>query len=379
MLGVTQIIGWGAMFFPSVLTVPLAAAERGWPPAFAMAGFSTGLLVAGLASPRVGASVDRFGGHVVMPAGLLVGALGLVLLVFAASRFAWIAAWAVIGVGMAGSFYDAAFATLGRIFGMEARKPITWLTLVSGFASTLSWPGTHALIGAVGWRGTYLVYAALLALVAAPLAACALPRSRAAPEPRGPAGRPGAATLAPRGLVFVLVASAFASYAFVHSGMAAHSIAIFGRMGLDTGTAVALGALVGPAQFAARLVELGYGRRLHPLWIARFAVALLLVAFGMLATVGVSTVSVAAFMLMYGLANGAFTIARGAVPLVLFGAAGYGSVMGRMALPFLVMQAIAPIALAFLAERMSDTAALVTIALFAGLSLACFALIRRAA
>ena len=152
-LGVTQILAWGALFYPPVLTVPLIAAERGWSITFAMGGFSLALLTAGLASPRVGLLIDRYGGHRVMPAGSLLAALGLVALVLAPHPAAYIVVWMLLGVAIAASLYDPAFSTLGRIFGAQARQPITALTLVGGFASTVSWPATHFLIAAGGWRG----------------------------------------------------------------------------------------------------------------------------------------------------------------------------------------------------------------------------------
>src|SRR5712671_5026983 len=188
-LGVTQILAWGAIFYPPVLTVPLIAAERGWSMTFAMGGFSLALLTAGLASPRVGLAIDRYGGHRVMPFGSLLGALGLLLLAYADHPVAYLAVWMLLGVAIAGSLYDPAFATLGRIFGTAARRPITALTLAGGFASTVSWPATRVLLDTVGWRGTYLVYAALLALVAAPLHAFALPGTRADPQAK-PEGAP---------------------------------------------------------------------------------------------------------------------------------------------------------------------------------------------
>jgi len=177
-LGVTQILSWGTIFYTPVLIVPLIAAERGWSMSFAMGGFSVGLLAAGLSAPYVGRSIDRFGGHVVMTIGSLIGALGLVLIVHAAHPAAYLAVWVVLGIAMAANLYDSAFATLGRIFGAAARSPITALTLAGGFASTVSWPATHFLLDALGWRGTYMVYAALLACVSAPLHAMALPRGR---------------------------------------------------------------------------------------------------------------------------------------------------------------------------------------------------------
>jgi MFS family permease len=379
-LGVTQILSWGTIYYTPVLILPLIAAERGWSIAFVMGGFSIGLLTAGLCAPSVGRSIDRFGGHVTMTIGSLIGALGLVLIAYAANWIAYLAVWMVLGVAMAASLYDSAFASLGRIFGAAARRPITALTLAGGFASTVSWPATHFLIDAVGWRGTYLIYSALLAGVAAPLHALALPRSRVetdrpAPDP----ARPPDKVLPPRGLPFILVAAAFAAYAFVPSGLSAHLLAIFGRAGIDAGTVVWIGALFGPAQVGARLIEFSFGRDLHPLWVVRFALAVLLCAFVVLLALGISAPLAAAFALMFGGANGLITITRGAVPLALFGASGYGRLMGRLAGPFLMVQAAAPLVMAFVVEKLSDSAALALAALFAATALACFAVIRRPA
>jgi MFS family permease len=376
-LGVTQIIAWGTLFYTPVLIVPPMAAERGWSTTFAMGGFSLALLVAGLVSPAIGRLIDRYGGHRVMPVGSLLAALGLVGLVYAAHPAAYLAVWMLLGVAIAASLYDPAFATVGRIFGAAARSPITVLTLAGGFASTVSWPVTYLLIESSGWRGTYLVYAAVLAVVAVPLLAFALPRTRAeAPPLAATSAATVAPVLPPHGWAFIMVATAFAAYAFVPSGLSAHLLAIFGRAGIDAATVVTIGALFGPAQVLARICELAFARGIHPLVVAQFAVALLLTAFALMAWFGVSALVAAAFMMMFGMANGLITIARGAVPLVVFGPVGYGATMGRIAGPSLVMQAIAPLVLAFVAERTSDSAALALVASLALVSFVCLAVLR---
>jgi MFS family permease len=379
-LGVLQIIGWGTLFFPVVLVVPVAAAERGWSPALAMAGFSAALLVSGIVSPRMGRLVDRFGGHRVIPAGSLLSALGLALLPVADSIGAWIACWCLVGVAMAATLYDAAFATLGRIFGVGARKPITWLALVSGLASTASWPATHALMQSIGWHSMYFIYAALLAFVNAPLALLALPRDHYLSQPGEPVKKAEAPAryLPPHGSGFLLVAAGFASYGFYHGGYSAHALAAFARLGVDSGTVVALASISGPAQVATRLVEIVFGRgALHPLTMARMAVSLLVFVFIVLGVFGISAVTVGVFFLLYGIANGVFTIARGALPLALFGPTGYGHVMGRIALPFLFMQAAAPIVVGLVIQSAGDAVSLGCMAAFVVVSLACLALIRR--
>ena len=285
----------------------------------------------------------------------------------------------LLGAAMAASLYDPAFATLGRIFGAKARQPITVLTLAGGFASTVSWPATYALLQPLGWQGTYLVYAALLAFVAAPLHAFALPRTRAshdivhaegvAPPPVRPATGPA----------FLLVVAAFAAYSFVPSGLSAHLLAIFQRAGLEPHVVVLVGMLFGPSQVAARLCEFIFARNVHPLMMARFAVGMLVASFALLWLFGFSTPAAVLFAVMFGVANGLITIARGAVPLTLFGAAGYGHLIGRIALPYMVMQAIAPLVLAFVAERTSDPLALAVVAAFAVMAFAGFMAIRRPA
>jgi hypothetical protein len=379
-LGVTQILAWGALFYPPVLTLPLIAAERGWSITFTMAGFSAGLLIGGLVAPTVGRLIDQRGGHIVMAGGSLLGALGLVLLVYVTHHTSYFLTWMLLGVALSASLYDAAFATLGRIFGAGARRPITLLTFAGGFASTVGWPTTLALIELGGWRGAYLTFAAILALVAAPLHFFGLPRLRAdiGKAATGPAAEPPK-LLPASGWTFALVAIAFAAFAFIPSALSAHLLAIFGRGGIDAGTAVAIGALFGPSQVAARFTEFLFAANLHPLNIARLAVAALLAALAMLVAAGISVQTAFVFIVIAGAANGLITIARGTVPLYLFGPAGYGRVVGRIARPSLIMQAAAPVLIALVIERGSDRIALAVMALCACVSLAALLSVKRPA
>jgi hypothetical protein len=326
----------------------------------------------------MGSMIDRYGGHRIMPFGSLAGALGLAGLVYASHPLAYLATWMLLGAAMAASLYDAAFATLGRIFGARARQPITMLTLAGGFASTVSWPATYALLRWLDWKGTYLVYAALLALVAAPLHALALPRTQAEADIRSSAAAKSSPQVhAASGTIFALLLAAFASYAFIPSGLSTHLLAIFQRAGIEPGTVVIIGALFGPSQVAARLCEFIFARNVHPLFVARFAVGLLLVSFGLLWSFGLSTPVAVAFAILFGVANGLSTIARGAVPLALFGPVGYGRIIGRIAAPALIVTSIAPLVVAFVAERVSDGYALGVAAAFTALSFVCFSLIRK--
>jgi hypothetical protein len=183
--------------------------------------------------------------------------------------------------------------------------------------------------------------------------------------------------LAPNGLAFLLVAAAFSFYAFVPSALSAQLLAIFQRFELAPATVVAIGMLFGPAQVLARVCELGFARHVHPLWVARFSVGLLVAACALLMLLPFSALVAACFAMMYGMANGLMTIARGTVPLALFGAGGYGRLVGRIGGPFLVVQAVAPVCLSYVAERASDRAALAVVAAFAAAALLCFVAMRR--
>jgi MFS family permease len=373
-LSLTQILCWGMLIYPPVLTMPQVAADRGWSLAFCMAGFSLALVTSGILSPIVGGLIDRHGGHVVMSTGAVAGACGLALLSVADQRIPYLASWLLIGAAMASTLYDPAFTTLARLFGTGARRQITFVTFAGGFASTVGWPATQVLLQQVGWRGTYLVFAAVMACVIAPLHFLALPRSVAvaAPEVAASPHLAPAHPLKPEGWTFVLLAAAFALHAFILSGVTSNLLAMLERGGISAATVVTLGAMFGPAQVAARLADFALAGRTHPLWIARGAIALMALAFAMLALVGISVPVAALFCIAFGAANGVMTIARGALPLVMFGAAGYGRVIGRIARPALFVQASAPFVVAAAVERLSDPVVIEIGMAGALLALGCF-------
>jgi MFS family permease len=377
-LAFTQILTWGILIYPPVLTMPHVVAAHGWSLTFGMAGFSLGLIVSGLLSPVVGGLIDRHGGNVVMASGALAGALGLALLSIADHPITYLACWLLIGAAMSASLYDPAFATLTRIFGASARRQITFVTFAGGFASTAGWPATHLLLEHVGWRGTYLVFAGVFAFIVAPLHAFALPRHVAvAPLPVANAAIVAPqAILLPEGRPFILLAAAFSLYSFILSGVTSNLLAVLERGGLGVATAVTIGAMFGPAQVASRLADFMLAGRTHPLWIARGAVVLVASAFAMLAFAGISFPLAALFAIAFGAANGVMTIARGALPLLMFGPVGYGRVIGRIARPALFVQAFAPFVVALAVESMSDRSVLQLGTLGTIVVLGCFLAIR---
>ena len=172
------------------------------------------------------------------------------------------------------------------------------------------------------------------------------------------------------------MAAAFAVHAFLLSGVTSNLLAMLERSGIPAATVVTIGALFGPSQVLARLGDFALAGRTTPLWVARTAITVMLAAFVLMALAGVSTPVAAVFAMMFGAANGVMTIARGALPLTLFGPVGYGRVIGRVARPALTLQALAPFTVAAALERLSVGAVLELGALGALLGLICFAMIR---
>lgn len=168
-LSLTQVLGWGVLFYPPALTMTHVAATHGWSLAQALAGFSIALGVSGLCAPLACGLIDRHGGNLVMGLGAIIGACGLLVLPLAANYASYLAGWVLLGISMACILYDPAFTTLTRIFGMASRRPITLVTFAGGLASTVGWPATHLLIEYGGWKTAYFVFACVLAFVVAPL------------------------------------------------------------------------------------------------------------------------------------------------------------------------------------------------------------------
>jgi MFS family permease len=363
-LGVTQIFAWGSSYYLPAVIAPAVASETGWPLAWVVGGLSLGLLVAGLISPRVGTLIDRNGGRTVMAFSAVCIGLGQIGLAAAPNLAVFVTAWLVIGLGMGAGLYDAAFATLGRLFGAQARSAIGALTLFGGFASTICWPLSALLLSHLGWRGACLVYAGVQLLVALPLYLTFLPgrTGMRSPERGDPTLDAPAADGRSALPTKIVLAVTLTLASVISSTMSVHLLTILQAGGLALAAAVSLGALVGPSQVAARSVELVIARHHHPIWTK--VVSTLSVAIGILMLwAGVPILPLA--LAFYGAGIGLDSIARGTLPLALFGAEGYARLMGRLAMPSLMAQAAAPYAGALLMQRFGAHGTLTVLAGFA--------------
>jgi MFS family permease len=340
-IGLGQILSWGSTYYlPAVLAVPIER-DTGWPLGWIFGALSVGLVASGLVSPLVGRLIHRHGGRPVLAGAAALMALGQLGLWAAPNLAAFVAAWVVIGLGMGGGLYDPAFSTLGRLHGEAARSAITKVTLFGGFASTVCWPLTALLEAWVGWRGACLAYALLHLAVVLPCYLMLLPREERTPvaPAAGQAGaRPGQLPPGQRA-AFNLLALVFTLAYAVMTVIAVHLLTLLQARGLELAAAVALGALVGPAQVGGRVLEMAFGRAAHPVWT--LVVSTALVALGAILLL-LAPGCAGAAILLYGIGSGLRSIVRGTVPLVLFGKEGYAILMGRLGVPTLLATAAAP-------------------------------------
>ena len=377
-LGTSQTLAWASSYYlPAMLAEPMAR-DLGVATSAVFAAFSVALIVSALLGPMAGHTIDRHGGRPVLLATNVLFAAGLTALALAQGPVGLFAAWVLIGVAMGSGLYEAAFATLVRLYADGARGAITGITLLAGFASTVGWPLSAWMEGAYGWRGACLGWAALHLLVGMPLNAW-LPRATTLPRDITATGHQPSQAItthvppltSPRRTA-VLLSFVFAATWFISTAMAAHLPRVLQTSGMPLHTAVAVAALVGPAQVVARLLEFSLLRRVHPLASARLAAMAHPLGGALLMAVGGP--AGALFTVLHGAGNGILTIAKGTLPLVLFGPLGYGMRQGLLMVPARVAQAFAPVLFGMLLDAHGTAAVGLTAALGLAAALALWVL-----
>ncbi|AHC47395.1 MFS transporter [Achromobacter xylosoxidans] len=350
-LGTAQTLAWASSYYlPAMLAAPMAA-DLGVATPTVFAAFSGAMVVSALVGPWAGLAIDRHGGRVVLAGTSLVFALGLGMLGFAQGLWTMVIAWLVIGAAMGAGLYEAAFSSLVRLYGQHARGAITGITLLAGFASTVGWPLSAWMETRFGWRNACLGWAGIHLLIGLPLNAWlptlpspAQPERTAAADPAqaiASASPPPVAAAGGVGYATALLAFVFAATWFISTAMATHLPRMLEAAGATLAAAVAVGALVGPAQVAGRVLEFGFLRRVHPLLSARLAA--LAHPAGVTVLLMAGPVAAPLFAILHGAGNGILTIAKGTLPLALFGAQGYGARQGWLMLPARIAQALAPL------------------------------------
>jgi predicted MFS family arabinose efflux permease len=353
-LGTTQTLAWASSYYlPAILADPIAH-ELGISNNWFFAAFSGALVISGLLGPRVGRQIDIVGGRQVLSISNVILAVGLALLGSAHSIAVLLAAWLMLGVGMGLGLYDAAFGALGRIYGDKARRAITGITLLAGFASTVGWPLSAWGLETIGWRNTCFAWAAAHILIGLPLNLIFIPRVERAAAAVAAAVKPDI----PIDRTMVLLAIAFACAWAVTGAMAAHLPRILESMGATGLQAVAAGAFIGPAQVLARIAEASLLSRFHPIVSTRIACVTHPIGAAIMALVGGPAAII--FAICHGTGNGILTIARGTLPLAIFGPKDYGYRLGVLGAPARIAQAAAPLAFSVLIDDLGGKVLLVS-------------------
>lgn len=362
-LGITQTLAWGSTYYLAAVFADPISDTLHLPHAWFFAVFSAALLLSGMLGPLAGRVIDEHGGRDVLAVTNLVFAAGLVCLSFATGIVSLAFAWAVIGVGMGFGLYEAAFATATGLYGREARNAITGITLFAGFASTVGWPTSALFIEHFGWRGACIAWAVLHLVIGLPMNLLLIPKT--APHQHEQAHEPAAASSGIPWTMIVL-AAVFGATWCVSTALAAHLPRLLESMGTTTAVAIFAGSLLGPAQVAARIFEFTLLRRMSPMISARLATILHPIGAVLLAVFG--PVMAIPFVLLHGAGNGMLTIARGTLPLALFGPTGYGLRTGILSAPARILQGGAPLLFGVVLDNGGPLMALLLTGSLTGLS-----------
>jgi len=356
-LGITQTLAWASSYYlPAILADPIAH-DLGLTANWIFGAFSAALVISGLLGPRIGRQIDLVGGRWVLSGSNIILAAGLVALAFTHSVAMLLFAWLLLGIGMGLGLYDAAFGALGRIFGQSARSAITGVTLFAGFASTIGWPLTSLGLGTVGWRETCLAWAAIHVAIGLPLNLIFIPQAAPHDSLAANSSKPSI----PMDRTMILLAFVFAAAWTVTGAMAAHFPRILEAAGASPSQAILAGALIGPAQVAARIAEAGFLSRYHPLISTRLACLAHPIGAAFVGIFGGAAAM--ALAILHGAGNGILTIARGTLPLAIFGPQNYAYRLGILGAPSRVAQAIAPFAFGILIEYMGTGVLIISSAL----------------
>ena len=352
-LALGQLIGWGTLYFAFALFMAPMEAELGWSRADLNGALTVGLLTTGLASIPCGWWMDRFGPHLVMTAGALLGAASLLLWSTVSTPLAFYLVWVGIGLATASTVQDLPFAIASANIA-DYRRAIASILLLGGLSSTAFYPLTNLLIGAFGWRHALQILAAIQ-LVPAVVYATVLRDMRGSRTGERPAetealgGSPLQAAL--KRPAFWGLALCFGAQSFAFTGITFHMIPLLTERGLGLDAIVAAMALIGPAQVAGRLALMVFGRRATARLLGRAVVPLMPLAMFLLVVMApFGLAGLALFALVFGTANGIITIVRATGIAEILSARGYGAISGAMNLVLMVPRTAAPLVLAAIWE-----------------------------
>lgn len=312
--------------------------------------------------------MDRWGGQVIMTLGALVAAAALLGLHRVESLWAFYILWSVLGLSMAMTLYEAAFAVVVQSYSDGHRRRIGWLTVVGGMASTVFWPLSYYLNANFGWRDTVLVFAALHLLFACiPLHTRIFKQLNQKPtlEERNRSNPAIPPQTSIHRAPHAMLSACFTIYGFITAAIAVMAIAALRSRGLDAGEAVALAACIGPAQATGRALDLIFGGRLDVRRLGILTLSLLSLSFAALWLAQWIPALCVVFVFTYGLGLGLLTVVRATAPLALSGTLRYASNSAVFGGPALIARAAGPVGVVWLLEAFGGDGPVVLVLLLA--------------
>ncbi|MCB8820148.1 MFS transporter [Microvirga rosea] len=347
-LSLTQLVSYGTIFYAFALFIEPMGQELGWSKSALTAAYSLALGSSALFAVPVGRLIDRGYGRVVMTGGSVLAAALFLVWSWVESYPAFVLIWLGLGAAMSAVLYEPGFAILARRLGLLARRGITAMTLVGGFASTVFIPLTHLLIDAFGWRNALLVLAGFNLLICAGFHALVIPPSEGRAKLPRSRPDPGEATGNPRHLLrrasfWCFVATSVAQ-GMISTGVPLHLLPLLIERGFTLDSAVAAFSVIGPAQVAARLCTAFGERAVSVRALGVITMVLNVLAFVLLPFIPAGSWLIAVFAGLYGASNGMMTIVRALLPPELFGRENYGAIQGMIATPVRIAMAAAPFA-----------------------------------
>jgi hypothetical protein len=377
-VGLAQMLAFGtSLYLLTVLAQPMKS-DTGWPLEWIIGGMSAGSLAGAAVAPAIGRWIKKHGGRPALSVSSFLFAGGLALLAASPNLAVYFLGWTVLGLGMACGLYDTAFGALGRLYGLEARRAITTVTLWGGFASTVFWSLSGVLVTEVGWRWTCAIFALMHLAIALPIYRFVLPAAEPHVEPAAAQGTEALSKLSDLArAAMIALGLVLMAETLVASIVSVHLVTLLRERGLTLAAAIAVGVFIGPTQVSARFGESLLGHRYHPSLTMLVAVSSITLGVGLLPFV--PTAWAAAPLMGYGAGIGLVSVARGALPLYLFGPLEAPVISGRIGRPVAITSALAPSIGAFLISRMGGTETLWLLTGVSAISVGAAVMLRRLA
>ncbi len=343
LLALGQTFAWAGIFYTFPALLLRWEQGLGWTKSDLTAAITLAILISGLAAPISGKIIDAGYGAIMMAGSAVLGGIGLILLSNVNTLWQFYGVWALLGITMAGCLYVPCFAVVTRARGKDAKQGIIFITLVAGFASTISFPLANTLSQELGWRASVAIFGLMVIILAAPalwFGTLGLERTRQ--EDNAPTVSVDAHPAFLRNPAFWFLAIGLACVAVVHGAILNHFLSILHENGVSSKMAVLAASFIGPMQIAGRLAMMASDRFISHHGVTVTAFILMAVSVVLLMIIGMSPAFLIAFVILFGSANGIVSILRPLIAQDILGAKNFGAKSGALALPYLVGSASGP-------------------------------------